>query len=85
MAGTDERDYALFAGMRIDHQALEFWRDDFILFRKQENCRNVNGFRICDAVQVGGEFLRDSFSRLQRGSVTRPINRQVPLGTCWIA
>ena len=42
---------------------------------------DAGGHRDCvDQIRKGGDVHVD-----QRGSVTRPMNKQAPLGTCWIA
>ena len=58
MARAGQRDDALFSGVSVDDQALELRRDDFIIFREEENGRHANGPGVGDAVQIGWKFFR---------------------------
>ena len=87
MAGAGERDDALFAGISIDDQALEFRRNDFIIFREQENRGDANGlarWRCCpDRREFFARAARRSSHKFHQPNWRRMICRKAG-GLCRI-
>src|SRR6266487_3078953 len=56
MMSAGQRDYALFARISVNHEAVIARCDHFIFFREQEGSGRVNRFAVCNAVEISRDL-----------------------------